>query len=74
MKAVFILLLTILVAVAVAQGPTADDIVDKVNELLNQPSSSAIMTLTITTTSGEDRTFEYQSFSKDQGEKNLIIY
>ena len=56
------------------QDLTAEQIIDKVNELLNQESIYATMTMTIETTSGEQRTFEYESWSKDKGEKNIIRY
>ncbi len=58
----------------VAAELTGDDIVARVNELMNQPSMQATMRLTIITTSGATRTFEYASYSKDGGEKNLIRY
>lgn len=53
---------------------TADQIINKVNELMNQESAKAEMTMTITTSGGEKRTFEYLSYTKDKGEKNLLIY
>ncbi len=57
-----------------AAEPTADEIIKKVNDLMNQPSSKATMEMTITTSSGDKRTFEYLTYSKDKGEKNLMIY
>ncbi len=57
-----------------AQEPDADTIIAKVNELMNQSTSKAVMTMTITTSSNEQRTFEYLAYSKDNGEKNLMIY
>ena len=57
-----------------AQDLSADDIINKVNELMNQGSSKAIMTMTITTSSGQERTFEYLTYSSNKGEKNLMIY
>jgi len=53
---------------------TAEQIVDKVNELFNQESSKAVMQMTINTSSGQQRTFEYESYSKNSGEKNLMVY
>lgn len=58
----------------VAQGITGPEIIKKVNEVMNQKSSQAVMTMTILTTSGQERTFEYLSYSSNFGEKNLIIY
>ncbi|NOZ60410.1 MAG: outer membrane lipoprotein-sorting protein [Calditrichaeota bacterium] len=57
-----------------AQSPTADEIIQKVNALMNQKSIYAKARITIVTTSGKKRTFEYESWSKDAGEKNLIRY
>jgi len=57
-----------------SQELAAGEIINKVNELMNQGSSKAIMTMTITTSSGQKRTFEYLTYSKNKGEKNLMIY
>jgi len=74
-KTLFIIVSIILLAGSLnAQELSADEIINKVNELMNQQSSKAIMTMTITTSSGQKRTFEYLTYSKDKGEKNLMIY
>ncbi|OQX88949.1 outer membrane lipoprotein-sorting protein [candidate division KSB1 bacterium 4484_87] len=57
-----------------AQSLTAEEIIQKVNALMNQKSVYAKARMTIVTTSGKKRTFEYESWSKDSGEKNLIRY
>jgi uncharacterized protein YxeA len=57
-----------------AQAPTSEQIIQKVNDLMNQKSMYARARMTIVTTSGEKRTFEYESWSKDAGEKNLVRY
>lgn len=57
-----------------AAGPTANEIIKNVNELMNQETMKATMTMTMTTSGGEKRTFEYLSYSKNKGEKNLLIY
>jgi len=57
-----------------SQELTGKQIVDRVNELINQETVKAEMKLTILTTSGQKRTFEYESYSKNKGEKNLIRY
>lgn len=57
-----------------AQEITGDQIIQKVNEIMNQETVHATMKMTIQTTSGEERTFEYESWSKDAGEKNLVRY
>jgi len=56
------------------QELTADQIIQKVNDLMNQKTVYATMRMTFITTSGEERTLEYESWSKDRGEKNLIRY
>lgn len=56
------------------QELTADQIIQKVNDLMNQETVYGRMKMTIVTTSGKKRTFEYESWSKDKGEKNLVRY
>ncbi len=69
-----ILIFILLITPALAQQPTADEIIQKVNDLMNQKSVYGKASLTIVTTSGEKRTFVYESWSKDGGEKSLIRY
>ena len=66
-----ILCLTIATGAAELTGP---EIIKKVNDLMNQKSSKGTMIMTITTTSGQERTFEYRTYSDNYGEKNLMIY
>ncbi|MBN1352760.1 outer membrane lipoprotein-sorting protein [candidate division KSB1 bacterium] len=56
------------------QGLTGEQIINKVNDIMNQETIHATMQMTIQTTSGEKRSFEYESWSKDRGEKNLVRY
>ncbi|RKY84198.1 outer membrane lipoprotein-sorting protein [candidate division KSB1 bacterium] len=56
------------------QKLTGDDIIKRVNDTLNQDTVYGKMKMTIITTSGKKRTFIYESFSKNKGEKNLIRY
>jgi len=56
------------------QDLTGKDIIERVNDLLNVDSSYAKSKMTILTTSGNTRTFIYESWSKNKGEKNLIRY
>jgi len=58
----------------IAQELTGSQIIDKVNELMNQQTMQAEALMTIVTTSGQTRTFKYTSYSKDDGEKNLVVY
>ncbi len=71
---IFILFTFIIVNFVFAQQPTAEEIVSKVNDLMNQKTVYGKMKMTIVTTSGKTRTFEYDSWSKGNGEKNLIRY
>jgi len=57
-----------------AQDPSGPQIIQKVNDLINQETIYGKSTMTILTSSGTPRTFEYESWSKDHGEKNLIKY
>jgi len=56
------------------QEITAEQIIQKVNDLMNQETVYAKMKMTIITTSGKKRTLESESWSKNRGEKNLVRY
>lgn len=56
------------------QDLTGKDIIQKVDDLLTTQTAYAKMKMTIETTSGQKRTFLYESWTKDEGEKNLIRY
>jgi len=68
---VLILLFSIVQASEELTGP---QIIQKVSDLMNQETAYAKMTLTIVTTSGKERQFEYESYSSDKNEKNAIVY
>lgn len=76
MKAFMVLALIILcfTSVLYSQELTAEEIIQKVNELFNPQTSYAKARMTIITTSGQKRTFIYESWSKNKGEKNLVRY
>lgn len=57
-----------------AQELTGTQIVEKVNDLLNPETLWSRSQMTIQTSSGQERTFVYESWSKNHGEKNLIRY
>jgi len=59
---------------SLGQELTGEEIINKVNELMNQDTVQAKVKMTITTTSGEERSFIYDSYSKNKGEKNLLRY
>ena len=56
------------------QDFTGEDIIQKVNDIFNVESSHSKSKMTIVTTSGEKRTFVMESWTKDNGEKNLVRY
>ncbi len=53
---------------------TADSILHIMTETMNQDQAQGKMTMTIVTTSGDERTFSYETYSKNQGEKSLMKY
>lgn len=76
MKRIMILGLIVLLMTPILYGQelTGEDIVQKVNDLFNIQTSYGKIKMTIMTTSGQKRTFIYESWSKDKGEKNLVRY
>lgn len=57
-----------------AQSLTADSILQVMTETMNPEQSKGIMQMTIVTTSGQKRIFEYEAYSKGKGEKSLLKY
>ena len=53
---------------------TADQILETLTETMKPEQSQGIMTMTIVTSTGQHRTFKYETFSKAQGEKSLMKY
>lgn len=53
---------------------SADDIIRTMTDTMNPDQSKGIFRMTIMTSSGDERTFVYESYSKGQGEKNLLKY
>ena len=53
---------------------TADQILETLTETMNPDQSQGIMTMTIVTSSGQERTFKYETFSKGKGDKSLMKY
>ncbi len=73
-KTIIILFLLIFIGVVSSQDLTGEDIIQKVNEIFNPQTSQGIAKMTIVTSSGSKRTFVYETYSKDEGEKNLVRY
>jgi hypothetical protein len=71
-----IAVLFIALAMTIAQEaiPTGDEIVEKMTSIMTQENSKGVMTQTITTSSGKQRTFEFEMFTADEGEKTLMRY
>jgi outer membrane lipoprotein-sorting protein len=71
----YIILFLIFTAPMLAHNDmTADEIINTMTETMNPEQSQGTMKMTIVTTSGEERTFEYEMFSKDKGDKSLMKY
>ena len=69
----FLLIFSASVA-SLGQELTGEEIINKVNELMNQDTVQAKVKMTIVTSSDNERVFIYDSFSKNKGEKNLMRY
>ena len=61
-------------SVLMAQQPTGEEIIKKVNEIMSPVNSKGVMTQTIITTTGKKRTFEFEMYSANKGEKTLMRY
>ncbi|MFQ6617426.1 MAG: outer membrane lipoprotein-sorting protein [Fidelibacterota bacterium] len=70
----FSLLFSISRASSAPQELSGSQIIEKMSEVINPAQVKALMKQIIITTSGKERTFVYESFSKNRGEKNLIRY
>ncbi len=57
-----------------AQDLTGDEIIKRANDIMAPESSWARSKMTILTTSGDERVFISESWSKNSGEKNLVRY
>ncbi len=57
-----------------AQEMTAEEILNTMQETMNPEQAQGIMEMTTITSSGDERTFKYETYSKDQGEKSLMKY
>ncbi|HKJ66568.1 MAG TPA: outer membrane lipoprotein-sorting protein, partial [bacterium] len=74
MKKLLLPALILWAAALYGQEMTGEEIIRKANDTFNVEASHATMEMTIVTSSGDTRTFVYESWSKDEGEKNLIRY
>jgi len=76
MKKLFytILLLMLPLSFLIGQELSGEQIIQKVNEQFNPETAYGKSKMTIVTSSGNKRTFVSESWSKDEGEKNLVRY
>lgn len=74
MKCTVLIVLAMMVYPLYAQELTGEEIIECVNENLSPESSHGTSKMTIITTSGDERTFVMESWSKNKGEKNLVRY
>jgi outer membrane lipoprotein-sorting protein len=73
-KKILILLALGMMTPLYSQELTGEEIIQKVNDILSVESSHGTSKMTIITTSGKERTFVMESWSKNKGEKTLIRY
>ena len=73
MALLFLLIFSVSIA-SFGQELSGEEIMSKVNKLMNQDTVQAKIKMTIVTSSGNERVFIYDSYSKNKGEKNLLRY
>ncbi len=73
MNKYLVVLIGLIVSLA-AQEPSGSSVLDKIINLMNPVNSRGIMKQTIETTSGQMRTFEYETFAGNKGENQLMRY
>ncbi len=73
MRNILFILLSFVMGLA-AQEPTGKSVLDKIIDLMNPVNARGIMKQTIETTSGQLRTFEYETFAGNKGENQLMRY
>lgn len=74
MKSTTLLLTLVLFTIVHPQGPTADQIVDRVTTIMSPENSYSKGTQTITTSSGKERVFEFESWAAEKGKSTLTRY
>ncbi|MFH1726917.1 MAG: outer membrane lipoprotein-sorting protein [Pseudomonadota bacterium] len=73
-KSIKYLILILIFAPLVVNAMTAEEIINKAKSVMNQDTSKSRSKMIIVTDKGKERIFISDSFSKNKGEKNLIIY
>jgi len=76
MKKMILLMISVAAAFGItqSQGLTPNEIIQKIDETEKVASSQGTAKQTIITSGGEKRTLEFQSYSKDRNNKQLLIY
>lgn len=69
-----IIFLTIFCSIALAENPNGIGLLNKMLDIMNQENAKAVMMQTIQTSSGDTRTFEYESYMGMNGENSLMRY
>lgn len=66
--------LTLLLSLAFAQEPTAEQIIERVTDIMSPENAYSKGTQTIITSSGKERVFEMESWSAEKGKSILTRY
>ncbi|MFC2084832.1 outer membrane lipoprotein-sorting protein [Bacteroidota bacterium] len=61
-------------SICIGQDLSGEEIIKKVDDIINVETAWAKSKMTIITSSGDKRTFVSESWSKNKGEKNLVRY
>ncbi len=69
-----ILLLILFGTLLIAADPTGPEILNKIIDLMNPENAKGVMEQTIVTTSGDKRTFKYETYMGNRGESSLMRY
>lgn len=70
----FIGLSLILINFLSAADPSGPELLDKIIDLMNPQNAKGIMEQTIVTTTGDHRTFKYETYMGNHGESSLMRY
>lgn len=75
MNKLFLIVLSLAVlSIAQKAMPTGDEIVENMTDIMTQENSKSVVQQIIITSSGRERTFEFEMFTADKGEKTLMRY
>ncbi|MCG2716628.1 MAG: outer membrane lipoprotein-sorting protein [Candidatus Marinimicrobia bacterium] len=74
MKRLALLLSILSGTLLIAGDPSGSEILDKIIDLMNPENAKGVMEQTIVTTSGDTRTFKYDMYMTNRGEKSLMRY